>query len=103
MNDSQQNWYRKNAGRESTMLTVHVQPGAKRTEIVGLYGDALKVRVAGPAVDGRANALLVQFIAERFGVPASAVTLRQGASSRRKLLEVRGSSRHPEALLQNAK
>jgi uncharacterized protein (TIGR00251 family) len=49
-------------------LTLHIQPGAKRTEVAGLYGDALKIRLAAPPVDGKANAALISFLAERLGV-----------------------------------
>ena len=57
------------------VLAVHVQPRAPRTEVVGRYGDALKIRVHAPPVDGAANAELVRFLAERLGVPRSAVTI----------------------------
>ena len=49
-------------------LTLHVQPGARRTEVAGMYGDALKVRLAAPPVDGKANEALVRFLAVSFGV-----------------------------------
>lgn len=71
-------------------LTLHVQPRASRTEVVGLHGDALKIRVAAPPVDEAANDELCAFLAKRLGVPRSAVTLRQGKSSRRKVIEVTG-------------
>jgi uncharacterized protein (TIGR00251 family) len=71
-------------------LAVHVQPGAKRTEVAGLHGDRLKIRVASPALDGRANEALVAFVAERLGVPKSRVTLAQGAQSRAKVVAVAG-------------
>lgn len=71
-------------------LTLHVQPRASRTEIAGLHGDALKLRLAAPPVDGAANEALIRFLAERLGVPRSAVTLVSGATSRRKVVEVSG-------------
>ncbi|HEU5169667.1 MAG TPA: DUF167 domain-containing protein [Gemmatimonadales bacterium] len=71
-------------------LSVRVQPRASRTEIAGIYGDALKVRVAAPPVDGAANEALVRFLAERLGVPRSAVTVAAGAAGRRKLVAVAG-------------
>ncbi|MEF8754889.1 MAG: DUF167 domain-containing protein [Accumulibacter sp.] len=82
-------WARQVAGTLS--LTLHVQPGAKRTEVVGEHGDALKVRLAAAAVDGRANAALVDLIAQRLDVPRSAVAIRSGERSRRKLLLVAGA------------
>lgn len=61
-----------------------VQPNASRTEIVGLYDGRLKVRVAGPPVDGKANAELCKYLAKKTGIPKSSVTVVKGASSRRK-------------------
>ena len=69
-------------------LTLHIQPGAKKTEVAGLYGDALKIRLAAPPVDGKANAALIGFVADRLGLAKSAVTLKSGQTSRRKVLEV---------------
>lgn len=69
-------------------LTIRVQPGAARSEVVGLYGDALRVRVAGPAVDGKANAELVRFLAELLGLPSRAVSITRGHTSRTKVVHV---------------
>lgn len=74
----------------SARLTLHVQPGAKRTEIAGRHGDAIKIRVASPPVDGAANAEVGRFIAERLGVPRSAVRIARGAAGRRKTIFVEG-------------
>ena len=71
-------------------LVVHVVPRAKRTEVVGRHGDALKIKLKAPPVDGAANAELVRFVAEQFGVPRSAVTITAGLTSRRKTVEVTG-------------
>lgn len=73
-------------------LTLHIQPRASRTEFAGLHGDALKVRLAAPPVDGAANDALLRFLAERLGVPRSALALVGGATSRRKVVEVTGLS-----------
>ncbi len=73
-------------------LTLHIQPGAKKTEVAGEHGDALKIRLAAPPVDGKANAALLAFIAERLGVSKNAVTLKSGQTSRRKVVEVEGAS-----------
>ena len=91
-------WYRRDG--ETVVLELHVQPGAKRTEVAGLHGDALKVRLAAPPVDGRANDALLRFIADRFGVPLRNVELRQGGQSRHKRVAVSGSNVEPEGLLQ---
>lgn len=83
-------WYRATA--EGWVLTLHVQPGAKRSELVGLHGDAMKVRLAAPAIEGRANAALIRFMADLFDVPLRHVTLLQGEQSRRKIIEIKGGS-----------
>lgn len=90
-------WYRRDA--DSLTLTLHVQPGAKRSEVAGLHGDALKIRLAAPPVEGRANAALLGFIAEQFAVPLRQVELRQGGQSRHKVVQVTGSKVEPESLL----
>ncbi len=82
-------WLREVDG--AIMLAVHVQPGAKRSEIAGLHGDALKIRLAAPAIDGRANAALLAFVAQRLGLAKSAVELRSGQTSRHKVLWVLGA------------
>jgi uncharacterized protein (TIGR00251 family) len=69
---------------EGAILTVHVQPNAARTECAGLHGNALKVRVAAPPADGAANEALCAYLAERFGLPKTAVTIRSGQGARRK-------------------
>jgi uncharacterized protein (TIGR00251 family) len=84
-------WYRVAADGRIT-LTLHIQPGAKKTECAGRHGDALKIRLAAPPVDGKANAALLGFIAETLGLPKSAVTLKSGQTSRRKVLEIQGAA-----------
>ena len=71
-------------------FAVQVQPRASRTEIVGVHGDALKVRVAAPPVDGAANEELSRHLARQLGVAASAVQVVGGATGRRKIVEVDG-------------
>ncbi|MFN4324601.1 MAG: DUF167 domain-containing protein [Azonexus sp.] len=88
-------WYRA-AGDGRITLTLHIQPGAKKTEFAGRHGDALKIRLAAPPVDGKANEVLIRFIADTLGLPKSAVCLKSGQTSRRKVLEVTGAL--PEAV-----
>ncbi|MDP2823897.1 MAG: DUF167 family protein [Sulfuritalea sp.] len=71
-------------------LRLHIQPGAKKTEVVGLHGEALKIRLAAPPVDGKANACLLAFLADQLGVAKSAVSLASGDSSRAKRVRVTG-------------
>ena len=82
-------WLRQ--GDRQTTLTLHIQPGAKKTEVAGEHGDALKIRLAAPPVDGKANAALIAFVADRLGLAKSAVSLKSGQTSRRKVLEVSGA------------
>lgn len=89
-------WHRSSGNRLT--LTLHVQPGAKRTEVAGLHGDALKIKLAAPPVDGKANAVLLKFIAETFSVPLRQVTLKQGEKSRRKVVEIQQPVHQPDVL-----
>lgn len=91
------NWYRRNG--EITTLTLHVQPGAKHSELSGLHGEALKIRLAAPPVEGRANEALLKFIAKLFEVPLRQVELKQGGQSRHKVVSVSNSNIEPESLL----
>jgi len=93
-------WYRVDSVNQRMSLTVHAQPGAKRTAIAGLHAGALKIRIAEPAIDGKANIALLQFIAQLFAVPTRNVTLKQGVGGRRKLVEIYGSMRDPATLLE---
>jgi uncharacterized protein (TIGR00251 family) len=78
------------AAGDGVMLSVHVQPNARRAEIVGRHGEAIKIRVGAPPRDDRANEALVAFVADVFGVRTSAVTIRSGGSSRHKRLQIDG-------------
>jgi uncharacterized protein len=71
---------------------VHVQPRASRTEIAGVYGTALKVRLHSPPVDGAANEELITFLAKVLGVSKRAVRIVSGQASRGKTVEVEGVS-----------
>ncbi len=90
-------WFRRSG--DVLTLTLHVQPGAKRTEVAGLHGEALKIRLAAPPVEGRANEALLKFIADFFGVPLRDVELKQGGQSRHKVVAIAGSKVEPESLL----
>jgi uncharacterized protein (TIGR00251 family) len=71
-------------------LAVHAQPAAGRTQITGRFGEALKVRVAAPPEQGRANEALAKALAEAFGVEAKAVSLVAGDKSRTKRFRITG-------------
>lgn len=69
---------------DGAVVTIHVQPKAARTEYVGVYGDALKFRVAASPVEGAANDELRRYLAERFGLSKGKVLIRSGHAARRK-------------------
>ena len=90
-------WHRREG--DTITLVLHVQPGARHSEVAGLHGDALKIRLAAPPIEGRANEALLRFMADCFKVPLRNVEIRQGGQSRHKRVEVRGSAVEPESLL----
>ncbi|NWK77452.1 DUF167 domain-containing protein [Aquitalea sp. LB_tupeE] len=69
-------------------LTLHVQPGARKTEVAGEHGDCLKIRLAAPPVDGKANAALLAWLADCFSVGKRAVSLQSGDKSRHKVVSI---------------
>lgn len=81
-------------------FAVRVQPRASRSELAGMHGDALKIRLAAPPVDGAANDALVDLLASAFAIPRRAVRILAGESSRTKLVELEGVT--PEAVLRLA-
>ncbi|HET9579679.1 MAG TPA: DUF167 domain-containing protein [Usitatibacter sp.] len=91
-------WYRRNADG-SLVLAIHAQPGARRTEVAGRHGDALKIRVAAPPLEDRANEALVEFLAGRFNVPKRSVTLLSGHKSREKRFGIAGATVDPAVAL----
>jgi hypothetical protein len=91
-------WYQRSA--DTLILVLHVQPGAKQTSVAGLHGDALKIRLAAPPVEGRANEALLRFIADQFEVPLRSVELKQGGQSRHKRVAICGSTVEPESWFQ---
>lgn len=77
-------------GADGMLLKLHIQPGAKKTAVAGLHGDALKIRLHAPPTDGLANAELISFLAQHLGVPKASVSLLSGATSRAKRVHVAG-------------
>jgi uncharacterized protein (TIGR00251 family) len=80
------------ARQGSVRFAVHVQPRASRTEIAGIHGTALKVRLHSPPVEGAANDELIAFLAKILTVPKRSVRIISGLSSRKKTVEVDGVS-----------
>ena len=70
-------------------LAVHVVPNAKKSEVAGPLDDSLKIRLQAPAIEGKANAALIRYLAEALNVPRTAITVTHGLTSKRKLVEVR--------------
>ena len=80
----------------SLTLRIHAQPGAKRTEVAGIHGDSLKIRLAAPAIEGRANDALIAFLAASFGVPRRNVALIGGETGRGKTVRIASPTLRPD-------
>ena len=74
-------------------LKIHLLPRASRDEICGLHGDAIKVKVTAPPIEGRANMALQRFIAKKLHLASSQVEIMAGKRSREKILKISGISR----------
>jgi len=77
---------------DGAILAVHIQSKASTTECVGIRGDAVKIRVAAPPVDGAANDELIRFLARRLSIPARSVQIKSGAGRRHKRVVIKGAS-----------
>jgi len=88
-------WFRHDGDR--LIVSIYAQPGARKTEIQGLHDGALKIRVAAPPLEGRANEEISRFLGETFSVSGRSVCLIAGEKSRSKRFSVLGVA--PEALL----
>lgn len=73
-------------------LAVRVRPGAKKNDIAGIHAGAVKISLTAPPVDGRANELLIEFLAELLGIPRARISLLTGGTSRMKRLRITGKS-----------
>lgn len=80
------------------LLDCQLQPRAKRDEIAGEHGGALKVRVQAPPVDGAANKALVALLAKEFGVSKARVVVEKGATGRRKRVRIQSAGQLPASL-----
>ncbi|MDD5154164.1 MAG: DUF167 domain-containing protein [Thermodesulfobacteriota bacterium] len=77
---------------DGVLLRVYVQPKASREGIAGYHGDALKIRLKAPPVEGEANAACIRFLASLFGLPQTNLSIKTGHKSRLKLIEMEGIS-----------
>ena len=89
-------WYSQ--GDNGLTLRIRVAPGARTSEVVEVVDDELKVRVAAPAREGKANDELVRFVAKALGVPRRSVSIAHGAGSRHKVVDVVGEGLDPTRL-----
>lgn len=89
---------------EGCIVELHIQPQARKNEIIGLYNDKLKVKISAPPIDGKANQFLIEFLAEVLNVSKSSIRLLKGESSRQKQFLIRGlpPSQVEEALIKRA-
>lgn len=74
------------------IFSVRAMPNAPKSEIVGEFGGALKIKINAPPTDGAANAELIKFLAKQFGVPKSAVEITGGQTSRQKQVRISGAT-----------
>ena len=72
-------------------LSLHVHPGSKKNEIVGMHGDALKIKITAPPEDGKANEAVIRFLAEVLDLPRARISIIRGQTSRKKVVEIRKS------------
>ena len=91
-------WYRRTDS--GWLLDIHAQPGAKVSAVAGLHGEALKIRIAAPPVEGKANDALVAFIAKQLGIARRLVCVEKGVSSRDKRVSVAAPAIDPALLLE---
>ena len=89
-------WFHRDGG--DLVLSLHIQPNASRDGIDSLHGDRLKLRLASPPVDGRANARLQKFLAAQFGVPQRQILIEAGMAGRHKRVRIRRPARVPPEL-----
>ena len=81
-------WYRYSPDRDLLTLVLRVQPNASRTEFAGFYGGYPKIRVAAPAVEDRANSLLLDFLKKKFDLRGGQVIITRGSRGRTKTIEI---------------
>src|SRR5438105_10937441 len=75
------------------IVHFHIVPNAKTDQVVGRHGDAIKIKLRAPAVDGKANAALLNFLAEQLEISKHAIVLERGQKSRDKLIRIEGLSK----------
>jgi uncharacterized protein (TIGR00251 family) len=79
-------------------LSVQIMPNAKKTEIIGILEDALKIRLHAPALEGKANEALIRFLADVLHLPKSAISITHGHTNKRKLIEIASAKMSVDAV-----
>jgi uncharacterized protein (TIGR00251 family) len=87
-------WFRFDPDKDVLSLFLHVQPGARGSASGGMHGGRLKLRVGSPAIAGRANDAVVEWVGEMFNLPASRVIIRRGRHSRIKTVDILSPGPH---------
>lgn len=90
-------WYRRSG--ERLTLSLSIQPGARRTEVAGLHGERLKIRIAAPAADDKANTALIEFLSRAFDLPPGRIRILAGRRARRKVVELDAPGPAAQSLL----
>ena len=90
-------WYHQEG--DKIRLLLYIQPGAKVTEVCGIYDGALKIRLNAPPIDGRANEAIKKFLAQQFSVSLKNIHLLRGEKSRKKVFVISNSTISPENLI----
>ena len=79
-------------------LAVQIAPNAKKTQVAGVQGDALKLKLQAQPIEGKANKALIRYLAQALAVPRSAVVITHGHTSKRKLVAVVSTTLTPEVV-----
>jgi uncharacterized protein len=81
-------WYRYDPAARRATLSLHIQPNARVSAVAGRHGGALKIKIAAPAVDDKANLELIDFLHQWFKLRIKDITIRRGTRGRRKIVEL---------------
>lgn len=76
------------ATKNGVKISIYVQPGAKKSEFVGVHGQSIKIRIKAPPADGKANETLIEFLADFFKISLQKINIVQGQQSRYKVIEI---------------
>ena len=83
---------------DGVRLAVQITPNAKKTEVIGVLDDALKLKLAAQPIEGKANEALIRFLSDALKVPRSAITITHGHTNKKKLLEIKTAGLTPAVI-----